>query len=139
MKFKNVALPKTQKSKLERVKCCLWHGNAEKALDKLDTLIDNVKNVSRKMKLTKLKTYIKNNQAFIVNYDERENAKLPYTSHLAESTVERLINQRCKGYQHMRWSRSGVHKLLQVRAYIDGNNWSANWLDKIIGTVLKNV
>lgn len=50
---------------------------------------------------------------------------LIFTSQMAESTVESLINQRCKGQQHMRWSREGLHALLQVRAAICSNDWSA--------------
>ena len=34
---------------------------------------------------------------------------------MAECTVESLINQRCKGKQHMCWSREGVHSILQIR------------------------
>ena len=50
-----------------------------------------------------------------------------YTSNLAESTVESLINQRCKGKQHMRWSRDGLDPILQLRAAISSNEWNTNW------------
>ena len=43
-------------------------------------------------------------------------------SQMAESTVESLINKRCKEQQHMRWSREGLHALLQVRAAVNSNN-----------------
>lgn len=33
---------------------------------------------------------------------------------MAECTVKSLINQRCKGKQHMRWTREGVHSILQI-------------------------
>ena len=57
---------------------------------------------------------------------------------MAESTVESLINQRCKGHQHMRWTRDGVHKLLQIRAYITSNDWCKGWLNKIMGAMYKS-
>ena len=133
MKFNNISLPKTQKSKLEMVKWSLWHGNVEKALQKLEALIAKVKNTARSTKLRKLKTYIENNQDYIVDYHHRQQQNLPFTSHMAESTVESLINQRCKGQQHMRWTRAGVHKLLQIRAFIASNNWTTGWLEKIMG------
>ena len=135
MKFSNISLPKTQKEKLEKVKWYLWHGNIEKAFEKLDDLIGRIKNASRVLKLSKLKTYISNNQQYIVSYDERKNRNLPYTSHLAESTIESLINQRCKGQQHMRWSRIGLHYLLQIRSYFSGNDWNLHCMKKIMGSI----
>ena len=138
MKFQNISLPKTQKKGLEMVKWCLWHGNVDKAIDKINTLIEKVKNISRLAKLTKLKNYIVNNKNYIVDYDLRKNNNLAFTSNMAESTVESLINQRCKGHQHMRWTRDGVHKLLQIRSYITSNDWSYGWLDKIMGAMYKS-
>ena len=72
-------------------------------------------------------TYIENNVDKIINYDERHNNGLVYTSNLAECTVESLINQRCKGQQHMRWSRTGLDPILQLRAAINSNEWNNNW------------
>jgi hypothetical protein len=48
-------------------------------------------------------------------------------SALAESTVESLVNQRCKGQQHMRWSRGGLNPVLQLRAAIYSDDWSDRW------------
>lgn len=137
MKFQNISLPKTQKAILEKVKWCLWHGKIDKALDKLDTLISRVKNTTRLIKLSKLKTYLSNNGNHIVSYELRKNNNLTFTSNIAESTVESLINQRCKGHQHMRWTREGVHKLLQTRAYITSSDWWSGWLDKVMGAMYK--
>ena len=70
-------------------------------------------------------TYIENNVNFIVNYQKRQEDGLIFTSQMAECTVESLINKRCKGQQHMRWSREGLHALLQVRAAVNSNDWSS--------------
>ena len=44
---------------------------------------------------------------------------------MAESTVESLINQRCKAKQHMSWTREGLHGLLQIRAAVlSTRNWA---------------
>jgi hypothetical protein len=137
MKFKNIALPKTQKAILEKAKWCLWHGKADMAADRIETLIAKIKNPTRITKLTKLKNYLVNNKKYIVDYGSRKNNNQPFTSHIAESTVESLINQRCKGHQHMRWTRDGVHKLLQTRAYITSNDWCNGWLNKIMGAMYK--
>jgi hypothetical protein len=137
MKFKNIALPKTQKIILEKAKWCLWHGKVDTAVDKLETLIAKIKDPTRITKLSKLKNYLINNKKYIVDYGSRKNNNLPFTSHMAESTVESLINQRCKGHQHMRWTRDGVHKLLQTRAYITSNDWCNEWLNKIMNAMYK--
>jgi hypothetical protein len=78
-------------------------------------------------RLKKLKAYIENNADKIINYREYQKQGLPFTSNLAESTVESLINQRCKGQQHMRWSREGLDPILQIRAAIASNDWDQNW------------
>ena len=41
-----------------------------------------------------------------------------YTSNLAESTVNTLINDRQKGKQKMLWGRDGAHNVLQIRASV---------------------
>lgn len=58
-----------------------------------------------------------------------------FTSNLAESTVESLINDRCKGQQHMRWSREGLNPVLQLRAAIHSNDWKHKWKDAVLNAV----
>ena len=59
------------------------------------------------------------------NYEDRKNKGLVFTSHMAESTVESLINQRCKAKQHMSWTGEGLHALLQIRsAVLSTRNWN---------------
>jgi len=36
-------------------------------------------------------------------------------------------NQRCKGQQHMRWSRDGLDPILQIKVAIVSNDWEKNW------------
>ena len=50
-----------------------------------------------------------------------------FSSNVAESNVESLINQRCKGKQHMQWSRDGAHPILQIRAAANSKDWGENW------------
>ena len=75
---------------------------------------------------------VENNQNKIVDYSKRSNEGLVFTSNLAESTVESLINQRCKGQQHMRWSRDGLNPVLQLRAAIHSDDWSSKWLGAVL-------
>jgi len=55
---------------------------------------------------------LQNNAGKIVDYRSCQKNGLVFTSNLADSTVESLINKRCKGQQHMRWSREGLDLLL---------------------------
>ena len=126
MKIKNISLPAPLKEKLEKIKWYLWHGNTESAIERLTDLSKNCSETSAN-KLNKLRTYIQNNESKIVNYDKRKEEGKPFTSNLAESTVESLINQRCKGQQHMRWSREGLDPILQIRAAVASNDWGKKW------------
>ncbi|MEN8904476.1 MAG: hypothetical protein ABF289_00800 [Clostridiales bacterium] len=63
---------------------------------------------------------------------ERRCGSRVVTSNLAESNVESLINQRCKGQQHMRWSREGINPILQLRAAIYSNDWISKWRSVIL-------
>jgi uncharacterized protein (DUF342 family) len=89
----------------------------EDAISRLEELKQEVTKDTKKVnKLEKLLSYVVNNKNCIVNYDERKNKDLVFTSQMAESNVESLINQRCKGQQHMKWSRDGLHNILTLRA-----------------------
>jgi len=127
MKFTNIAIPDEHKALYGKVKWNLWHGSSEKALIRLKELIALIEDGSKKTKLNKLVTYINNNKEGIVNYSEREKAGLVYTSNLAESTVNTLINERQKREAKMLWGRDGAHNVLQIRASVFSNSWDADW------------
>ena len=136
MKMQNIALPKKVKNKFLRVKWHLWRGNTESAIIRIEQLIDSVNVLKVKNKLKQFKQYIKNNNERIVDYSERKRNGLVFTSHLAESTVESLINKRCKGQQHMLWSREGLNPILQLRAKIYSNDWEQKWQATILNSML---
>ena len=54
---------------------------------------------------------------------DRKEAKLPYTSSIAETTVESQINTRFKRKQKMQWTRENAHNVLQIRSVIYSNEW----------------
>ena len=130
MKIHNIALPEEFKRKLTRIKWHLWRGKTDRALTRLASLIEACPQ-DYQLRLEKLQTYLKNNRETIVDYRARQNAGLVFTSNLAEATVESLINRRCKGQQHMRWSRKGLDPLLQLRAAIASNDWDDVWKDAV--------
>jgi UDP-N-acetylmuramate-alanine ligase len=59
----------------------------------------------------------------------------PYTSQVAESTVEHLINDRHKKNQKMQWTREGAHNILQIRAAMASNEWDYIWQETILNAL----
>lgn len=133
MKIQNIVLPEKMKPKLEMIKWHLWRGKTDNALKRLNFLIELCPD-SYKARIKTFETYVKNNHDKIIDYRDRQKKGLVFTSNLAESTVESLINQRCKGQQHMRWSREGLDPLLQLRVAISSNDWNKIWK-----TAIKNI
>ncbi len=138
-KFQNIGKLKSEGSKelLESAKWSLWHGNTKLFDERITQLIAEISNIKLLKKLGELKQYISNNKSRIVDYNSRKEQNLIFTSNLAECTVESLINQRCKGKQHMQWSREGVQPILQIRAASVSNDWQLNWQKYILGAYQK--
>lgn len=114
--------------KIDRIKWYLWHGNVFRALDGLKALNEELYSWSEEVvgtqeakqnKLRKLvdefETYIKNNQAFIVNYGEKYLYNETISTAFVESTVNELISRRMAKKQQMRWTKKVAHLLLQLR------------------------
>jgi hypothetical protein len=137
MKIQNIALPEELKAKLLRVKWHLWRGKVDNALIRLAALIIACPQLDRQ-RLEKLQIYLINNRNKIVDYRKRQKDGLVFTSNLAEATVESLINRRCKGQQHMRWSRKGLNPVLQLRAAMSSNDWDKNWKIAVMNAVVMN-
>ena len=92
--------------------------------DELKRLIEDKSAIA---KLNKLYVYIENNKDGIVNYEFRKTLGLVFTSNLAESTVNTIINERQKGKQKMLWGRDGAHNVLQIRASLNSKSWDRDW------------
>ena len=127
MKFKNVGIPFENKELFERAKWNLWHGKPAESLALLDDLSCLITDSSLITKIEKLRTYINNNQNYIVNYDERKRKGLVFTSNEAEATVNTLINDRQKGKQKMLWTREGAHNVLQIKSSVFSGSWTKDW------------
>ena len=122
-RFQQISLPKYLAKRLDKTKWCLWHGRHEESIERLNGIINNTRSQKMKDRLTNLQTYLKNNSGYLTDYAERYKQSKVISSSVAESTVENLINKRCKGKQHMKWTREGIHPLLQVRASAASNDW----------------
>jgi len=138
MRFQNVggAVEDAYKETLERVKWTLWHGKPDEALSKLKILMTNVADDKKRSKLEKLYDYLKNNQAYLVNYEEREQQNKTYTSQVAESHIESIINDRYKNSKKMQWTREGAHNVLQIRGMITSNEWDDNWQTPVLSALV---
>jgi hypothetical protein len=133
-KFQNVrdALGETFTESIDSAKWSLWQGKADEALRKIAMLRDNISDEKKQSKLKSLHDYLKNNSEYLVNYDERDKAGLAYTSQVAETHIDTIINARHKKKQKMQWTRHGAHNVLQIRASMISNEWDKKWLDIVL-------
>jgi hypothetical protein len=123
------AIPDALKDLYHRVKWHLCHGQPEASLLRLGQLKENIANENTLNKLKTTETYIKNNAENIVNYHRRRLNNQPYTSNVAESNVNTLINSRQKKNQKMQWTREGAHDILQLRTSIFSDGWAKDWCE----------
>jgi len=132
-RFKNIEnqLPKRERRILKIAKKAVWNGHIESCLTWLQIIKNRVCNKKHLDKLQSLIDYLSKNKEYIVDYNSRRLNGHPYTSSIAESTVEHYANARLKKSQKMQWGRDGAHKVLQVRGAIVSNVW-----DDICGELL---
>jgi len=115
------------RDKIESIKWTLWQGKKTEAIIKLKEIISQFfeDNIISKLKI--ILTYLNQNIDQLCHYAERKEKGLLFTSHVAESTVEHLINERHKRKQKMQWTRESAHHVLQIRASIASYDWSTVW------------
>ena len=136
-KFQNVqqTLGEAFKEPLNSAKWKLWHGLPNEALIKLALLQDNISDDKKRSKLVELYNYIKGNRTYIVNYEARAQANQTYTSQVAESHIESLINARQKRSKKMQWTREGAHQVLQIRAKMESKEWKQQWQATVLSAL----
>ena len=107
----------------------LWHGNVQRSLERIDTLIELNERVlegpeRRKLArtLNELYDYLDSNRDLIPDYGDRRRHGEAISSSIAESTVNQVISRRFVKKQQMRWQPETAHLLLQVRTRtLNGN------------------
>ena len=113
--------------KLDSSKYKVWHGKVDEAIKKLNDLEKELVAAqvadNKISKVMSIRTYLLNNIDKLVNYMDRKEAKLPYTSSIAETTVESQINTRFKRKQKMQWTRENAHNVLQIKTTMSSNEW----------------
>ena len=130
-----LATPTELTRMVESAKHYLWHGNVERALDRVDDLDASltgledggtppVRQAAARMRkhVGELEIYLQNNRTLIVNYGERYRNGETISTAFVESTVDQVISRRMVKKQQMRWTPRGAHLLLQVRTRVLNND-----------------
>jgi RNase P subunit RPR2 len=126
--FKSIEfiIPLELKGLYDKAKWHCWHGRPVTSLVRLNQVIDQLLNKEAVKKIRELIKYILNNQAYFINYHNRRIKKLPFTSQLAECSVNSILNERQKN-QKMQWTRDGAHHILQIRTSLFSKSWNEDW------------
>ena len=114
---------------VESIKHLLWHGNVEKALERVDALhLDLEFNCKPSAFVKKLSaglaeflTYIRNNRESIPNYGERHRQGETISTAFVESTINQVVSRRFVKRQQMHWTLRGAHLMLQTRTKVLNN------------------
>ncbi len=135
--FQNIknALGEAFEKSLESIKWKLWHGKVSDALTQLALLREHIPDEEQSSKMTGLYDSIKRHQSYLVNYEERDTANKPYTSQVAGSHVDTIINARHKKTRKMQWTRAGAHHVLQIRAMITSEEWGSRWQNTVLSAL----
>jgi hypothetical protein len=108
---------------IERLQWSLWHGQGDKALDKIDDLERAIAPFSATYAryaglvktLSALRTSIVHNRYLIPNDGECYRRGEPIATGFMESTVNEVVSKRFCKKQQMPWSKEGAHLWLQTR------------------------
>jgi len=117
---------KSMDEEIQSLKWNLWHGNVERALERIEDLQWDLELVAGKTEngtkllkqLREFEGYIQNNREFIPNYGERYRNRERISTAFVESTVNQLVSKRMVKKQQMAWTERGAHLLLQVRTHV---------------------
>ncbi len=131
---------------LESTKWYLWHGNVEKALDRIEDCyfisIDDEIKYRNKKKLIKhleeFQTYIENNCHLITNYGEKWRYGETISTAFVESTINEVVAKRMVKKQQMQWTHTGAHYLLQTRTAVLNDELHEHFSRWFPGFNLKN-
>ena len=79
--------------------------------------------------------YLERNKAYLVHYEEWAKEQKTYTSQVAESHIESIINARHNKSGKMQWTRAGAHKVLQIRGVMTSNEWEDRWQAAVLSAL----
>jgi hypothetical protein len=116
---------------IKALKWNLWHGQVDQAISALERILLDMDYLGLKGDLSAARihslgqqrlTYIRSNRIAIVDYGTRYRSGQRVATSLAESAVNSLVAKRMAKNQQMRWSQTGAHLMLQVRAAMMNGN-----------------
>jgi len=119
-------IPEALQELYNKAKWHCWHGHPKTALIRLSQVRKNLEASLAIEKVDELISYITNNSSYIINYHARRLKSLPFSSQLAESSVNSIINERQKN-KKMQWTRKGAHNILQIRTSLFSKRWNEDW------------
>jgi hypothetical protein len=128
---------KALQDRLHSIKWHLWHGNAERAVEKIMDLDDILathqddplvaKKYGKLKPLSRLiadfQTYVEQNSGFIVDYAERHHYGERVSTGFVESAVNQVLAKRLVKRQQMQWTKKGAHLLVQARTKVLNEEW----------------
>ncbi|SDY83088.1 ISKra4 family transposase [Hymenobacter psychrophilus] len=128
---------KALQDRLHSIKWHLWHGNAERAVEKIRDLDDILathqddplvaKKYGKLKPLSRLiadfQTYVEQNSSFIVDYSERHHYGERVSTGFVESAVNQVLAKRMVKRQQMQWTKKGAHLLVQARTKVLNEEW----------------
>jgi len=108
---------------LRRAKAYLWHGSPHRALQTIEDLTWDIGTESERAqdvqgKLEEFMSYVTANIGAIPNYADRHRHGEPIATGFVESAVNQVVSKQLVKKQQMRWTPTGAHQLLQVRARV---------------------
>ena len=117
---------KSIEKELQSLKWNLWHGNVDRALERiadlqwdLELTAGGTESRGKLLKqLDEFNGYIQNNREFIPNYGERYRNGERISTGFVESTVNQVVSKRMVKKQQMAWTERGAHLLLQTRTRV---------------------
>lgn len=128
-----IADPKQRDTIRQELSELLWRGNSEQALVRLARLIaKEQKNLSlEKQKnfeaLQDFKTYVQNNQCWIVDYQAYQDRGYYIGSSIVESTVNHLGAFRLKKKRARQWMRQGADAMARLITVIKNHELDRYW------------
>jgi hypothetical protein len=122
---------KKRKTKTQQISSLLYSGNVEKGVSLLNRLINKLQRDNQPAEglknLFEFKSYIENNQDYIVDYDKFRQDGYLISSSVMESTINTIAANRLKKNRSRKWIRPGADGVSRVITAIKNNEWERVW------------
>lgn len=100
-------------------------------MNKISLIQNRITNEGKRLQIKELQDYLQANLNYLVNYGERGQADLPFTSDATDFHINDCINARYSKRQTRHWTQQGAHNTLQIRAMMASHEWNEKFLGLI--------